>query len=337
VAVTARRHTRPRVRAFLSATVVALALSATFATAAHANPTPSSIEATSTTLENEIDAQWRMLEPTIENYDLVHQNLQKQQKAAAVLEAQIEPLALQVQVQLATVHRIAVSEYMAGPSGTLTTLLDTDGSTQALTMLGELNQVAKNRNAEVASAVKLQKAYEAKAKPINALVASLQVQQTSLNAQKVAIQKKINTLNSERLAAFGTTKSAGSTRPVPCPQVYTGDPGSRAARYACAQIGKPYIWDHAGPNSFDCSGLTLAAWSTVGVSMPHNAYAQAHTFRSVSSGSLKPGDLVFYYHPISHVTIYVGNGWVVSAPRTGDVVRMQKVNHGVSPSGYVRP
>jgi cell wall-associated NlpC family hydrolase len=329
VANPARRITRHRAGALVTALAATLGLLLGNATAAHASPS-------ATDIENQIDKEWRSLEPTIENYDAVHEQLQHQQVTAAALEAKIEPLQLQVKVQLAKVGGIAANVYKAGPIGTMSTLLNAESSTEALNMLGEIEQLATSQRAQVAGALKLQKRYEAQAKPVDALVASLKSRQRALNQQKIDIQKKINSLNAQRMKAFGTTRAAGSLRPVACPQVYTGDAGSRAARYACAQIGKPYIWDAAGPGSFDCSGLVLAAWRTLGVSMPHNAYAQAHTFRSVSSGALKPGDLVFYYHPISHVTIYVGHGWVVSAPQTGDVVRMKKMN-ATPPSGYVRP
>jgi peptidoglycan DL-endopeptidase CwlO len=331
VAVNAPRHTRHRARALFTVTLFAamFGLLATFATAAQANPTPSSIV-------SEIDAQWQMLEPTIENYDLVHQKLQAQQATAAALEAKIEPLELQVTVQLAVVDRIAASVYKAGPTGTMSILLNANGTAEALNVLGEVDQMAANQRAQVASTVELQKEYQAKAKPVDALVASLQVQQTALDAQKNEIQKKINALDAERVKAFGTTRAAGAIRPAACPQKYTGDAGSRAALYACSQIGKAYIFDTDGPNHFDCSGLTLAAWATVGVTLPHNAYAQAHTITLISRSQLKPGDLVFYYHPISHVTIYVGNGWVVSAPQTGDVVRMKTVDD-IKPAAYGRP
>jgi peptidoglycan DL-endopeptidase CwlO len=306
-----------------------VATTTTIATAAHADPTPSSIVA-------EINAQWQMLEPTIENYDLVNQKLQVQEASATALEKKIEPLALQVEVQLAGVAHIAAEVYKAGPTGTMETLLDANGTLEALNLVGALNQMAATRRAQVASAVELRNEYEAKAKPVNALVASLKVQQTALNAQKNAIQKKINSLDAERVKAFGSTRASGAIRPVACPQVYTGDAGSRAALFACNQIGKSYIFDTDGPNHFDCSGLTLAAWSTVGVTMPHNAYVQAHTIKSITRSQLRPGDLVFYYHPISHVVIYVGNGWVVSAPETGDVVRMKTVDD-ITPAAYGRP
>lgn len=331
MAISAWRSTRKhRLSAGSVALFAAFGLILGFGNAAHAAPS------TSSSIVDQINAQWLALEPTLEDYDAVHEKLQKQQASAAALEAKIAPLALTVKVQLARVGAIAKNIYMSGPTGTFTTLLTVGTSGNSLNMLGEIEQLAANQQAQVAAAVKLQHQYEAQVKPINALVQSLQVQQTALNAQKATIQKKIDALDAARIRAFGTTRAAGSLKPAPCPAKYTGDAASRAAQFACNQIGKEYVWDADGPNTFDCSGLVLAAWRTVGVSMPHNAYAQAHTFPRVSEKNLKIGDLVFYYSPISHVTIYVGNGWVVSAPTTGEVIRMKPLNQP-HPTGFVRP
>ena len=108
--------------------------------------------------------------------------------------------------------------------------------------------MAANQQAQVAAAIKLQKKYEAQKKPIDALVASLTTQQTTLNQQKTQIQTKIAALNVQRVKVFGSSgHEGGSLEPVPCPQVYNGDAGSKAAVFACSKIGKPYIWDTDGP------------------------------------------------------------------------------------------
>jgi cell wall-associated NlpC family hydrolase len=95
---------------------------------------------------------------------------------------------------------------------------------------------------------------------------------------------------------------------------------------AMAQRGKAYVWAGAGPDTFDCSGLTQFAFKAAGISLPHSSKAQSTTGAAVARADLLPGDLVFYYSPVSHVGIYIGNGQVVHAPTAGDVVKVSNVD-----------
>jgi cell wall-associated NlpC family hydrolase len=94
-----------------------------------------------------------------------------------------------------------------------------------------------------------------------------------------------------------------------------------AVATARAQLGKPYAWGAAGPNAFDCSGLTMYSWAAAGVRLPHSSSMQLSVGTQVSRSQLQPGDLVFFYSPVHHVGIYVGNGTMIHAPTTGDVVK----------------
>ena len=110
---------------------------------------------------------------------------------------------------------------------------------------------------------------------------------------------------------------------------YKGDNsrGSIALKFALKQIGDVYVWAAAGPTRWDCSGLTMRAFQTAGVSLPHSSRAQIRYGKSISYANLKPGDLVFFGKPISHVSIYMGGGKMVQAPRPGkkvEVVAMTK-------------
>lgn len=118
-----------------------------------------------------------------------------------------------------------------------------------------------------------------------------------------------------------------------------GPPSPKAAlvvAYAVQQLGKPYVFAAAGPETFDCSGLTLMAWNQAGVSMAHFAATQYETFPRVSVDALEPGDLVFFYPTIHHVGIYIGDGKMIHAPHTGDVVRVASIFRA-SLVGAVRP
>lgn len=109
-----------------------------------------------------------------------------------------------------------------------------------------------------------------------------------------------------------------------------------AVKYAMAQVGKAYSYGAAGPSAFDCSGLTMRAWGAAGVGLPHSSSAQYGTGAKVPRSQLKPGDLVFYYSPISHVGMYIGNGMIVHAANPSRGVRVDPV--GMMPYvGAVRP
>ena len=122
-----------------------------------------------------------------------------------------------------------------------------------------------------------------------------------------------------------TTAKPKPPAPVggPPPPVSSG--ASAAVSTAKAQLGKPYEYGGAGPDTFDCSGLTMYAWRAGGVSLPHSAEMQYSAIRHVDVTALQPGDLVFYGSPIYHVGIYVGSGQMIEAPHTGANVRYASI------------
>ncbi|MEO7350346.1 MAG: NlpC/P60 family protein [Marmoricola sp.] len=112
--------------------------------------------------------------------------------------------------------------------------------------------------------------------------------------------------------------------------------GGPVLAYAKSQVGKAYVFGAAGPSAFDCSGLTMMAWSQSGVSLPHSSSAQYSSGPHISESELQPGDLVFYYSPISHVGIYIGHGQIVNALNPGAGVQISGL-HDMPYVGAVRP
>jgi cell wall-associated NlpC family hydrolase len=121
-----------------------------------------------------------------------------------------------------------------------------------------------------------------------------------------------------------------STGSLVVPQsVLNNLPGGRAGtaiRFAIDQIGEPYVWGSDGPSSWDCSSLTQQAWAAAGVALPRVSWAQATVGTSVSKSNLKAGDLVFFYSPISHVGIYIGEGLMIHAPNPRTVVKVSQID-----------
>ncbi|HEY9418243.1 MAG TPA: NlpC/P60 family protein [Pseudonocardia sp.] len=122
--------------------------------------------------------------------------------------------------------------------------------------------------------------------------------------------------------------AAGASRPGPTGLVMPPAPskGGAALKAAMGAMGTPYHWGGTGRGGFDCSGLAQWAYRKAGVSLPRSSRAQSGVGTLVSRADLRPGDLVFFYRPVSHVGIYVGNGNVVHAPESGDVVKVSPIS-----------
>ncbi|GAB7103897.1 C40 family peptidase [Streptomyces phaeofaciens JCM 4814] len=124
----------------------------------------------------------------------------------------------------------------------------------------------------------------------------------------------------------GTSSDAGGTSSSsPAPDASYTTKAEKALAFARSQIGKPYVWGATGPDSFDCSGLTQAAWKAAGVTLPRTTYDQVNAGTTVSLADARPGDLVFFYDDVSHVGIYIGNGMMIHAPKPGAYVREESI------------
>ncbi|MGZ4451331.1 MAG: NlpC/P60 family protein [Nocardioides sp.] len=129
--------------------------------------------------------------------------------------------------------------------------------------------------------------------------------------------------------------SRDSTR-VSAADIGASGSAASAIAFAMAQVGKAYVYGAAGDSAYDCSGLTMRAWGAAGVSLPHSSAAQYNSGRHISESELQPGDLVFYYSPISHVGMYIGNGMIVNAENPSVGVKVTSL-HEMPYVGAVRP
>ncbi|MFJ8309147.1 MULTISPECIES: NlpC/P60 family protein [unclassified Streptomyces] len=178
----------------------------------------------------------------------------------------------------------------------------------------------------------------------------LRGQQSTLRRQKSGIQSKITAAEAllaqltapERAAYEDPAAASGDTRAgrsADAPRGPVAAPTARAAAavaFAYSALGKPYVWGSTGPSSFDCSGLTQAAWRSAGVELPRTTYTQINSGTRVTRSELAPGDLVFFYSGISHVGLYIGGGQMIHAPHPGAPVRIAPVDQ-MPFAGAVRP
>lgn len=191
-----------------------------------------------------------------------------------------------------------------------------------------LNHMARDEMADIKDVIANKRTLEAQKRPLDALLVQQTRQESELATKEQAITAEIKNLNGLRIAAYGTSGALGNLRPAPCPYDYAKDTGGRAAKIACDQIGKPYVWAASGPSTFDCSGLALYSWAQADsrIRLRHYTVWQYEDTQHVTRDQLRAGDLVFYFSDMHHMAMYVGGGWVVHAPNAGDVVRMQKLD-----------
>lgn len=307
-------------RGLLTVTVAVIALLAP-AAHAHASPTPAEIE-------KQIDAQWNKLEPVIEEHNATKIKLAKQRKQAAELSAQLAPLEMTVQVTRTRIGLLAEQLYRGGVLAQVNAFLrDGDASVIAERLL-VLDQLAHEKKARISEVVDAKSALDAVKQPLEETIAELAKVEAEQAARTKAIEAEIKKLNAMRLDAYANGAGIGKLAPVACPTTYPGGPAGTAVRFACRQIGKMYVWGSSGPNTFDCSGLTMAAWRAAGVGLPHNAKAQRAAVKSVARADLRPGDLVFFYNDLHHVGMYAGNGWIVHASQSGVPIKMRRMDDG---------
>jgi peptidoglycan DL-endopeptidase CwlO len=255
-------------------------------------------------------------------YDLAVAQTAATQSAAATAEtaAQLAAAKAVIVAQVAT-HKQIVNSLITRQH----TLEAIAAEKQRLAVMAAAKAAAEKQASAKAAAEKAAAVALAAARKAAADAAAAKAAAEQEAAQRAADRRRQEAAKAaaQREAQQASTPSTStSLRPA-------GPPSSRAAVAVAAayrQLGAPYDWAADGPGSFDCSGLTAYAWAAAGVTLPHSSQAQFGVGSHVSRGQLAPGDLVFFGDPIHHVGIYIGNGEMIDAPQTGDVVRVQSIN-----------
>ncbi len=201
-----------------------------------------------------------------------------------------------------------------------------------------IEELAKAQKTSLALATRRQEALEAKARAEAEAAAKAKAKAEAAKAKKAkkdaaAAQNAVNDLAGASGDGGWDDKGASSASG-------TSQGAAKAIAFARAQLGEPYRWGAAGPNAWDCSGLTMMAWRQAGISLPHYSAAQYSQTKHIAMGSLRPGDLVFWGSSpatIHHVALYIGNGLILHAPRTGQPVQIASMFYWVPPSFFGRP
>lgn len=310
-------------RAFVLAGL-ALGLTAP-ATAALAEPSASE-------LTQQINKSSAELEKIVESYNKLNEEIRATTAAQAAIEVKMGPLEAELAKTQSEVGDIAATAYKTGGLAPAGALLTGGSSDTFVQRLGALDRLVKERQQRVAGYAASKRQFADERGKLEMTLARENAQARELDAGKKRIEADLKKLYELRRKAYGSATSSGSSYRGSIPSV-SGQAGV-AVRYAYGAIGKPYVWAAEGPNGYDCSGLTLAAWRAAGKSLPHNAAMQWNVVAHISRGSLQPGDLVFY-SGLGHVGLYVGSGKIIHAPTFGETVKLSSVDI-MPPYGYGR-
>ncbi|WP_322919543.1 MULTISPECIES: C40 family peptidase [Nocardioides] len=177
-------------------------------------------------------------------------------------------------------------------------------------------------------------ATDARAREIAELTQQLGAEKATVDDKLGEAKEVLADLEAEERERLLASRSGTTTR-MPSSVPASGR-AAAAVQYAMAQVGDAYVYGAMGESAFDCSGLTMRAWAQAGVSLPHSSSAQFGSGPRVAVSDLQPGDLVFYYSPISHVGMYIGNGMIVHAANPGTGVAVSGL-HSMPFVGAVRP
>jgi cell wall-associated NlpC family hydrolase len=248
-------------------------------------------------------------------------------------KAEVQGQALSVMQK--SLSSIAIEQYKSGGFGDSFQLLFSTDPALYLSSAGALDAITRGKSTKIKKFAAAQQRLNATTLTVNDKVALVAAAQKKFAAQSAKAQSKLAQaevllakLKKEdraRLAALAAAQEdadqADSLKLAKGASGVSGKAGI-ALKYALAQIGDRYVFGAAGLKYWDCSGLTMMAFRQSGVSLPHSSAAQSRMGKSVLRKELKPGDLVFYGRPVSHVGIYLGGGKMVHAPRSGSRVKV---------------
>jgi peptidoglycan DL-endopeptidase CwlO len=306
---------------------------------------PAQAAPTSAEITDLIAARGHELEVISEQFNEARVALAAQQEAAKTAIATMEQATADLAEAQQYVRGLARTAYTGEGLGSFQALLTSDSADAYVDRMSTLQLVADHQSgileraaAASAAAAQAQATAQQAAAEAQATYDRVAAQQATLEAEVDEYRASLAQLTEQEKQAViaghhgeeRASRSDDRDPAVAAPVVADSQAAQTAISTAMAQRGKPYVWAAGGPGSFDCSGLTAYAFRAAGISLPHSSRLQSQMGQPVSRDQLQPGDLVFFYSPVSHVGIYIGNGQMVHAPTSGDVVKVAPMMNGFS-------
>ncbi|MEU8954019.1 NlpC/P60 family protein [Streptomyces sp. NPDC048518] len=336
-------HRKPRPRSlsgstFRTALTLALAGAASataFDGVGHADPPlgPTEVKA-------KVDALYREAETATEKYNGAKEKAEKAEKSLTALRDEAARRTEKLNSARDTLGSYATAQYRAGGIDPAVQLALSSDPEQFLDRAARADRAGGRQAVALRDVRKQLHGVEQLRDTADDRLAALRARQAELRKHKKTVTEKLgeakrllSRLTAHQRAELAAPTSERATRT----HTHTRDASPRTAKapttraasavsYAYKALGSPYVWGATGPNAFDCSGLTQAAYRAAGVSLPRTTYAQINAGRRVTRSELRPGDLVFFYSGISHVGLYVGHGQMIHAPNPSAPVRLAPID-----------
>ncbi|GAA3771209.1 NlpC/P60 family protein [Streptomyces phyllanthi] len=357
----ARTRAGIRTPAFATAALTSVALLSQTANAAPSADDKPSLEE----VEKKVDDLYRQAGTATEKYNAAEEKTTKQKKRVATLLDDVAQRTEKLNEAREQLGSFAAAQYRTGAaSPDAASMLLADNPQDYFDQTQLMDRLTERQQDVVDDYITQQAETAEKREEASESLKTLTESQSTLKATKAKVQAKLaearqllSELTAEekaRLAAIekeqqeeaerkaeelarqqaaaaaereAQEQTAGSTATVEAPAEDStyATKAAKALTFARSQIGKPYVWGATGPDAYDCSGFTQAAWKAAGVDLPRTTYDQVNAGTTVSLANARPGDLVFFYDDVSHVGLYIGNGMMIHAPKPGTYIREESI------------
>lgn len=262
-------------------------------------------------------------------------------RSLAGIQAQAQIQAKTVDAISKTLGAIAIDQYKSGTISQSLELLFSSDPSLYLSSAGSLEAITRQKGIQLRKFQSAEQKLNATSLTVSDRLAQVKALQKKLAeksalataklAQAESLLAKLKKEDRERLARLAQEREdadqASSLQAAKSAAGVSGRAGL-ALKFALKQIGDRYVFGADGMVYWDCSGLTMRAYQSAGVSLPHSSAAQSRMGKSISFSQKKPGDLMFFGRPVSHVGIYLGGGKMVHAPRSGSRVKVATTDMG---------
>lgn len=298
-------------------------------------PAPGGAAPARQSVVEELDRLGKEISEVNEQYNLARIELREVENQIRDVERRKSEAEARLGTLKAKASAQSVAVYRAGVPKTIHVLLGSTSVSDFHRRMSLITRVAHWEDRLIESLELAQSRADRLREELNAKLDKRRSIERLLAARREALEKRLGEQRT-LLARIDAPR-----RQVIAPAILPPLPVSGRARIAVetaySLLGKPYRYGASGPDSFDCSGFTMYVWGKAGVYLPHSSRAQYSATPRVARSQLQPGDLVFYYTPIHHVALYIGDGRIIHASTTGDPVKISSIDYNRYYVGAGRP